>query len=104
MKVDFTNQDQVGNWSVINDGVMGGLSKGTAGFSKQGVLFQGNISLENNGGFSSLRSPYKAIDLSEYQQVTIKYRSNGMDMAFQLDIDRRFYLPNMKMALPISES
>ncbi len=41
----------------VNDGVMGGLSKGDPAVSKQQKLvFKGGISLENNGGFSSIRT------------------------------------------------
>jgi hypothetical protein len=37
-------------WRIVNDGVMGGLSKGQMDVSKDGVLtFSGKLSLENNG-------------------------------------------------------
>ena len=42
-------------WQVINDGVMGGLSRGELVTRGSGLLFRGQISLENNGGFSSVR-------------------------------------------------
>lgn len=53
-KIDFTDINEVGNWQVINDGVMGGLSKGQMIFTDDVSVFNGNISLENNGGFSSV--------------------------------------------------
>lgn len=43
-------------WVIVNDGVMGGLSKGE--FTRLGNgngIFQGRVSLDNNGGFSSVR-------------------------------------------------
>jgi len=50
---DFTENKDTGNWMVVNDGVMGGLSKGTLTAGENGnAVFKGTISLENNGGFS----------------------------------------------------
>jgi hypothetical protein len=44
-------------WSTVNDPVMGGRSTSMAAFGDGGLIFSGNISLENNGGFASARSP-----------------------------------------------
>ena len=43
-------------WQVINDGVMGGLTRGSARCDGQGVHFSGVLSTANNGGFASIRS------------------------------------------------
>lgn len=44
-------------WDVVNDGVMGGVSSGRAEvLADGGVRFSGVLSLENNGGFASVRS------------------------------------------------
>ncbi|MEM1443591.1 MAG: CIA30 family protein, partial [Verrucomicrobiota bacterium] len=46
-------ENQGPDWSIVNDGVMGGLSKGKVEISKEGIMtFSGTLSLENNGGFS----------------------------------------------------
>ncbi|HEY5775431.1 MAG TPA: CIA30 family protein, partial [Xanthomonadales bacterium] len=42
-------------WRSINDGVMGGLSAGGMSQTVEGLKFAGRLSLENNGGFSSVR-------------------------------------------------
>jgi hypothetical protein len=53
---DFAENKEPVKWQVVNDGVMGGLSKATFKMSENGTaLFTGTVSLENNGGFSSLR-------------------------------------------------
>ena len=40
------------DWKVINDGVMGGLSKGNLEFTERNTMkFSGSLSLKNNGGF-----------------------------------------------------
>jgi hypothetical protein len=45
-------------WRIVNDGVMGGLSTSNVRINDEGkISFSGNVSLDNNGGFASLRSP-----------------------------------------------
>lgn len=55
--VDFGDPAVVGTWTTVNDPVMGGRSVSTVTYGDGGLLFSGNISLENNGGFASARSP-----------------------------------------------
>ncbi len=75
----FTGKDQFQQWMVINDGVMGGVSMG---IFRQGddstAIFSGDLSLENNGGFSSVSSkPAKAVDLSEFSGIAIRCKGDG---------------------------
>jgi monofunctional biosynthetic peptidoglycan transglycosylase len=42
---------------VINDGVMGGLSRSELRRTATGLLFEGEVSLANGGGFASFRVP-----------------------------------------------
>ncbi len=42
-------------WRAINDGVMGGISAGRMVGIDYGLSFEGELSLENNGGFASVR-------------------------------------------------
>lgn len=100
MKIDFT---ETVNWYVLNDGVMGGLSKGRLTDTNEGVVFFGSVSLENNGGFTSYRGPWKSYDLTDYSQVMIRYRSEGMRLAFTMETSKRFWIPNYKVSLPKSE-
>ncbi|MBA6232631.1 CIA30 family protein [Colwellia sp. MB3u-28] len=51
--IDFSKQEK-GLWRVTDDNVMGGLSNGNMTFEKDHGIFNGNISLDNNGGFSSV--------------------------------------------------
>ena len=75
---DFGENQTAGTWTSVNDGVMGGLSKGSPKVSKQrNLIFKGNISLENNGGFSSIRTQGKRMDLSAYDGIEIKVKGDG---------------------------
>lgn len=52
--IDFKNKKEAELWHVINDDVMGGSSQGKFVFKNGLCVFSGDISLENNGGFSSV--------------------------------------------------
>lgn len=70
-------------WRAINDGVMGGLSAGGMQQSDEGLKFTGKLSLENNGGFSSVRRPVNQ-DLSNTTMVRIQVRGDGRDYQFRI--------------------
>lgn len=64
-------------WQAIADGVMGGLSTGGMQRTKSGGLrFAGEISLENNGGFASVRRALDA-DLSGLRALRLEVRGDG---------------------------
>ena len=66
------------DWRIVDDGVMGGLSKGERDISKDGILrFFGTLSLENNGGFSSLRTGDVKLDLSGAEGVILRVKGDG---------------------------
>lgn len=55
--VDLDDAGAVAGWTTVNDPVMGGRSTSRVAFGDGGLVFSGTISLENNGGFASARSP-----------------------------------------------
>lgn len=100
--IDFGTSCANCDWFVVLDGVMGGLSEGTVTKTSESIIFKGEISLENNGGFASYRSPYGKYDLSSYKEVHIRYKSTGQNFAFTLNNYRQFYRPNFKIELPVT--
>lgn len=78
-----------GPWQAINDGVMGGISSGRMVQAEDGLRFEGELSLENNGGFASVRRPVDQ-DLSEAFGVRLKLRGDGRTYQFRLRQDSRF--------------
>lgn len=64
-------------WRIVNDGVMGGLSSSKAIVQNNKIVFTGNVSLENNGGFASLRSPVKDYNFEEFSGIEIKIKGDG---------------------------
>ena len=75
---DFADQEVRSQWGITNDDVMGGVSTSKISVSKENLLiFSGEVSLENNGGFASLRSPIDDYDFSEYEGFLLKIKSDG---------------------------
>lgn len=57
MTFDGENGGGAGRWRSLNDGVMGGASSGTLSTTDDGrCMFSGNVSLDYNGGFASVRA------------------------------------------------
>ena len=57
---DFSKESDLRNWRIVDDVVMGGKSDGNFYINKDGhATFSGTVSLENNGGFSSVRHWFK---------------------------------------------
>ena len=74
--VDF--RSETGSWSVVNDGVMGGRSSSEIRSTGDGsAVFQGNLSLENNGGFASIRTDVPAGVLAGRSRLVIRVRGDG---------------------------
>ena len=54
--IDFPDEIGHKGWRVVNDGVMGGRSSSSFVVQNKGnAVFSGTVSLENNGGFASVR-------------------------------------------------
>ncbi|MEM6642677.1 MAG: CIA30 family protein [Bacteroidota bacterium] len=102
LRISFNDGKDIDSWTIINDGVMGGLSVGSISQTDNGVRFAGEVSLENNGGFTSYKSEFARYDLSKYKSMSIRYRSSGHDIGFQLENNQQFYLPYFKINLPVS--
>ncbi len=85
----FTGTAAAEPWNSNNDGVMGGLSQGGATLNDQGMLFSGVLSLENNGGFSSVRQDVD-MDLSDFKGIRLKVRGDGRTYQLRLESDARF--------------
>jgi len=53
---DFNKNSKINDWITVDDNVMGGKSSSTFEINSDGHgVFKGSISLENNGGFCSVR-------------------------------------------------
>jgi hypothetical protein len=80
---DFANPAVMRGWQVEDDGVMGGVSRGNMVHDKPGhLIFHGDVSLENNGGFSSIQNNFDSLDVSGYQHAILRLKGDGKDYRF----------------------
>ena len=88
---NFQKSDEVNNWRIVNDGVMGGLSQSEIVLSDSSTaVFQGTVSLENNGGFSSTRTNPRFYNLAGYDGIILRLKGDGKKYQFRLRMDDRF--------------
>lgn len=89
---NFTSESTINQWQIVNDGVMGGRSKGYFSLNDNGHgLFEGTVSLENNGGFSMVQYHFQEMDVREYNKVVIKLKGDGKDYQFRVKKNRSDY-------------
>lgn len=84
---DFEPEGRMGHWVIVNDGVMGGRSASQLVLTNQGtVLFTGMLSLENHGGFASVRTvPYRYA-LSGFAGIALRVRGDGRRYRLRLRV------------------
>lgn len=96
MIFNFTSNSDISNWSIIDDVVMGGRSNGGFKINKEGHgEFSGKVSLENNGGFSSLRYNFDTTSISDYSKFVIHIKGDGKSYQFRVKnkrINRHSYI------------
>ncbi len=93
MLFDFAVPEATQAWQPVNDGVMGGVSDGRFKITDQGTMeFFGTLSLENNGGFASVRSRRIDLGLQPGDTLLIRLRGDGRDYLLNL------YVPSLRMA------
>ena len=72
------------SWYLRNDAVMGGVSSSRLRIDGGVLRFSGQVRLENNGGFSGIRSRPSRYDLSGVSSVVLRVRGDGRRYALQL--------------------
>lgn len=87
---------------VINDAVMGGQSTSSVHIIEQGILFSGEVSLANNGGFASMRSQWPWLNrqpaVKNHNLIQLRVKGDGKRYQFRLftadNIDGSAYVYN----------
>ncbi len=77
-------------WRVVNDTVMGGISSSSASMLKDGLVrFSGLLSLENNGGFASIRADSEDFAFPSDGTLVLKVKGDGRRYTVDLRTQRR---------------
>jgi hypothetical protein len=88
----FSSAKELDAWRIVNDGVMGGLSKSRLDHNQEGqtMRFMGFVSLENYGGFASTRSVPKDYTLKGYKGLEIRVKGDGKRYKFRIRTNDNF--------------
>ena len=94
--LEFFSSDVVQTFRVINDAVMGGVSTSRLRSTDGAMVFEGEVSLENNGGFASFRGPVRFPEKSTALLVTV--RGDGQRYKLTLKVDDSTSTPQYQAA------
>lgn len=88
---DFTDPRAVDAWRAIDDRVMGGVSRSSLRHDLAGhAVFEGEVSLEQNGGFASVRSSPDVRGQPGATTCLIEVRGGGKQFKLSLLTDDGF--------------
>jgi hypothetical protein len=90
---DFDKGVDLQGWQVVDDVVMGGRSSGKFAINNDGHgVFSGEVSLENNGGFSSVRYDFsEKKSVKEYSKIIITLKGDKKDYQFRVKVRSNDY-------------
>ena len=82
---EFTKSVDIKNWTTIDDTVMGGKSSSRVKLDKDGNgVFEGHVSLKNNGGFSSARLNLDKKQINNCTKIGLKLKGDGKKYQFRI--------------------
>jgi hypothetical protein len=76
--LDFDDESEAASWYAVDDVVMGGISRSGFDLPEPGTArFSGRVSLDNGGGFASVRTPPRAWDTAGAKAFVLRVRGDG---------------------------
>lgn len=86
---DFNTESQANDWLVVDDVVMVGRSDGNFYIDENGHgVFEGTTSLENDGGFSSIKHDCRTIEVKGYSKIRLRVKGDGNTYQLRLKSKR----------------
>jgi hypothetical protein len=84
----FSSQTSIREWLIVNDGVMGGISKSSLELTNVGHgRFAGHVSMANNGGFASIQLNTTIKLVEEKKFIVLRIKGDGKRYEFRLKGD-----------------
>ena len=82
--LNFEDIDNSGRWMVVNDTVMGGVSRSNINLHSDGyLLFAGVVSTDYGGGFASVRTYLENLEISKYEGFILRVKGDGKTYQFR---------------------
>lgn len=89
MITDFTSPEETQQWRSVDDVVMGGVSQSTFSVTPEETgVFSGELSLENNGGFASVRRDVEGAKLEGARAIALRIKGDGRSYELRLQSDK----------------
>lgn len=86
---NFNTESKKTDWYILDDVVMGGKSNGSFSINNLGHgVFKGRVSLENNGGFSSVRHQLATKNAAGFTHFRLKIKGDGNPYQFRVKLDK----------------
>ena len=102
--LDFAAADSARNWQAVNDGVMGGVSDGRFRITADKTMeFSGTLSLENNGGFASVRTKPMDLDLQAGDTIVVRVKGDGREYVLNIYTKSRRMAFSYRAPLPTTK-
>jgi len=101
---DFAGPEAAQKWQAVNDGVMGGVSDGRFKVTEEGTLeFSGTLSLENNGGFASVRTKPTELNIKAGDAIVVRVKGDGREYVLNLYTKSRQMAFSYRAPLPTKQ-
>jgi len=102
--LDFSGPEAAQRWQAVNDGVMGGVSDGRFKVTEEGTLeFFGTLSLENNGGFASVRTKPTNLDIRTGDTLVVRVKGDGREYVMNIYTKSRRMAFSYRAPLPTTK-
>jgi NADH dehydrogenase [ubiquinone] 1 alpha subcomplex assembly factor 1 len=99
--LDFVGPDAAQKWQAVNDGVMGGVSEGRFKITTDKTMeFSGRLSLENNGGFASVRTKLTNFDIRGGDTLVVRVKGDGREYVLNIYTKSRRMAFSYRAPLP----
>ncbi|MFM7242972.1 MAG: CIA30 family protein [Planctomycetaceae bacterium] len=102
--LDFAGPGAAQQWQAVNDGVMGGVSDGRFKITEdKTMVFFGTLSLENNGGFASVRTRPTALDIEAGDTLVVRAKGDGREYVLNIYTKSRQMAFSYRAPLPTTK-
>ena len=101
---EFTGPEAAQKWQAVNDGVMGGVSDGRFKITTDNTLeFFGTLSLENNGGFASVRTRPTDLNIKAGDTLVVRVKGDGREYVLTIYTKSRRMAFSYRAPLPTTK-
>jgi len=102
--LDFAGPDTAQKWQAVNDNVMGGVSDGRFKITADKTMeFSGRLSLENNGGFASVRTKPTDLEINAGDTIVVRLKGDGREYVLNIYTKSRRMAFSYRAPLPTTK-